>query len=168
VATARELGYYLSRFAALGSYPVGYLATHGTRGGVWVGNERISIETLTAWSSSIEKAPSLDGHGKPKDWVLDLSGKVLYLGSCATLDVTEERLERLREATGLVALCGYTKPVDWFASGGFDVILLSALADAMNGARPRERVRNRIRRLWRDGGSFLETLGFRCVPNWRP
>ena len=71
--------------------------------------------------------------GRPEDWVLDLTGKVLYLDSCAALRVTPQRLHNLREATGLRMICGYAKSIDWFDSAGFDVILLSALAQAMDG-----------------------------------
>ena len=43
---------------------------------------------------------------------LDLTGKVLYLGSCSTLNVNPERLERFRRDTGLRMVCGYKRPVD--------------------------------------------------------
>jgi len=39
VETPRELDHYLSRFAALDSYQVGYLALHGRRGHVYVGRK---------------------------------------------------------------------------------------------------------------------------------
>jgi hypothetical protein len=163
VQTKRELGHYLSKFAELKRYPVGYLAVHGKPGGLWVGSEPVKLETLTAWSE-MEEAPALDGRGEPTEWVLDLRGKVLYLGSCATLEVSPDRLKRFRTTTGAIAVCGYTKSIDWFESGGFDVTLLSALADALD--KRKHTARPAIERLRRDAGNLLDRLGFVCDPPW--
>lgn len=166
VETPRELGHYLSRFAELSSYAVGYLALHGDRGRVYVGSTPIKLATLAAWSRIDGPAPSLDPKtGAPTDWVLDLTGKVLYLGSCASLSVSPARLCQLREESGAIAICGYTRSVDWFDAGAFDVLLLSALAGATDSTP--NTVRKALTRLGRRSGDLLETLGFVADPDWR-
>ena len=137
------------------------LALHGNPGGVYVGSQRISLETLTAWSSKVDKARALDGRGQPTDWLLNLEGKVLYLGSCASLRVSRKRLQELRKSTGAVAICGYTKSVDWFDAAAFEVLLLSALANAMD--KKRHTARETVRRLWRDAKDLLENILDSCA-----
>lgn len=167
VDTAPELHHYLRRFAGLESYQVLYLAMHGNRGGVHVGSKRVSLEALISWSEGIDRPPELDGRGRPAgDWALDLSGKAVYLGSCSTLRVTPERMSRFREETGASLVCGYRRDVDWFDAAGFEVILLTALTRAMSKRRPA--APTAVRRLKRQCGDLLETLGFISEPNWEP
>lgn len=165
VDTPRELGHYLSRLSRMSSYQVAYLAMHGVPGGVMVGSERIRLETLTAWSS-MERAPALDGHGRPTEWTLDLGGKVVYFGSCSSLRVSEQRLSNFKAETGCRAVCGYTRSVDWIDSAGFELVFLSALADAMSAADPQRQLRRNIRRLRTNCGGLLDRLGFACWPAW--
>jgi hypothetical protein len=58
VDTAGELSHYLSRFAALDSYRVGYLAMHGDRGRVYVGRHDVTLATLAAWARLDESPPT--------------------------------------------------------------------------------------------------------------
>jgi len=102
----------------------------------------------------------------PTEWIVDLTGKVLYLGSCASLGVAPGRLRVLRKESGALAVCGYTRSIDWFESGGLDVMLLSALAAAMNH-KP-QTGKKAIERRWRRAGDLLDNLGFVCEPDWRP
>lgn len=90
--------------------------------------------------------------------MVDLRGKVLYLGSCASLRVSERRIDDLLQQTGAIAVCGYTKYVDWFESGAMDVMLLSALATATSG--PRQTVRQALDRLHGRASDLLKTVGF--------
>lgn len=167
VSTPRELRHYLARLTNYDSYGVGYLALHGERGRVLVGTHEVTLESLVGWATLDKSDIETDSKIDDPEWVVDLTGKVLYLGSCATLHVSEQRLAALRERTGARAVCGYTKYVEWFASGGFDVMLLSALAEATS-SDDSQAVPNAIRRLHRDAGDLLTTLGFRCEPDWQP
>jgi hypothetical protein len=139
---------------------------HGSRGAVAVGRHELTLERLAAWSSLEETRRPSEAELNDPEWVIDLTGKVLYLGSCASLHVSQGRLRGLRESTGAKAVCGYTKHVDWFAAGGFDVMLLSALARAMD--RERQDPAGAVKRLRRSAGDLLDSLGFRCEPDWRP
>ena len=164
VSTTRELGHYLSRFASQSSYRVAHLALHGGPGGVYVGSARMNLETLIRWST-LQEAPRLDPAGEPENWVVDLRGKVLYLGSCASLQISKPRLQELRRTTGAVAVCGYRRRVDWLEAAGFEVLLLSSLAAATSGQR--HRVAEAIRRLWARSGTLMDTLGFVSEPDYR-
>jgi hypothetical protein len=76
-------------------------------------------------------------------------------------------LKQLREETGATAICGYRRSVDWYEAAGFDIMLLSALADATDGDR--QSVAAAIKRLRRRAGNMVDsTLGFVCEPNWQP
>ena len=83
VETERELRHYLSRFAGLADYKVGYLALHGHRGHVWVGSRAVTLDTLSRWGKLDTQEPHLDDDAD--GWDLDLSSKALHLGSCASL-----------------------------------------------------------------------------------
>lgn len=167
VDTRLELGHYLSRFAALPSYSVGYIAMHGTRGQVQVGAKSIDLETLIEWSSLNDGAPALDLETEQEiEWTLDLTGKVLYLGSCASLRVSPARLAALKEQSGAVAICGYTRNVKWVEAGAVDVMLLSSLADATKESP--NTVHAAVKRLRKRAGDLLDNLGFVCEPDWRP
>ncbi len=134
---------------------------------MWVGAREVSLEDLTAWVRLDEHdVPTDDQLDDPDWWSVDLAGKVIYLGSCATLHVSNDRMEEFLDATGAAAVCGYTRNVDWFASGAFDIMLLSALARAMDGAP--HTPANAIKALRRNAASVCETLGFACRPDWRP
>src|SRR4051794_37626108 len=58
VETAEELTHYLSRFAGLTSFHVGYLAMHGRRGRVIVGRHPIDLDTLSDWAR-LDDAPQV-------------------------------------------------------------------------------------------------------------
>jgi len=167
VSTARELGHYLSRFASQTTYRVGYLAMHGSRGQVFVGSTPVSLETLISWSTlEGEAAPRLTAGGDPEEYVVDLAGKVLYLGSCASLNVSRDQLAKLRAETGAIAVCGYQRSVDWFEAAGFELLLLPALAAATSGER--QSVGAALKRLWKRSGTLMDTLGFISEPNYAP
>jgi hypothetical protein len=167
VETQPELRHYLSRFAALESYSVGYIAMHGARGQVRVGAKSIDLETLIEWSDLRDGAPALDLETEEEiEWTLDLTGKVLYLGSCATLHVPPERLKAFRKKSGALAVCGYTRDVEWIESGAFDIMLLSSLAEATEGSP--STVHAAVKRLRKHAGDLLDNLGFVCEPDWRP
>lgn len=161
IETAPELHHYLSRFAALESYGVAYLAMHGEAGGVWTGGTRVALERLGDWSR-LGGRRSLDG----APGTADLAGKVLYLGSCATLRRQQRRMAELRKRTGAVAICGYTRNVDWYESAAFEVMLLPVLAHATSGQR--NTVVASLRRLSRTAGDLMGELGFVCDPPLKP
>ena len=171
VSTPQELAHYMKWFAGNKTYRVAYLGLHGQRGKVFVGSVPVDLRTLVEWSSDDPRTrhlrtPNPSGESE-EEWVLDLTGKVLYLGSCASLSVSPKRLKELREETGATAICGYRRSVDWYEAAGFDIMLLSALADATDGAP--HSVAAAVKRIRKRAGGLVDsTLGFVCEPDWRP
>ena len=118
VATTSELEHYLTTWAQrrYEDYPVLYLATHGDKG-------------LLHWSRGQETTL-----GELADLLNEsAAGCYVYLGSCLTLFDTKGA-QRFVEKTGVEALMGYRREVDWTEGAALDVILLSWLAN--HGGRP--------------------------------
>lgn len=104
---------YLKKWTQKGNqkYGIGYFAFHGSSGALSVGGRKYTLDDL---------ASSMAGR---------LTGKTLYFGSCATLDVTKKAAERFRATTNARAVCGYTEDVDWIESAAFDLNLIQVLSD---------------------------------------
>ena len=173
VSTVYELTHYLRRFSALRSYQVAYLALHGDRGKVYVGDEGVELEDLVTWTMlSGRRSGGVGSNGDSDDSVIDLRGKVLYFGSCGSLGIPRDRLRLMREETGAAAVCGYMRQVDWYAAASFEILLLATLVNAVDGNRSGDVHRSlppAISGLRRSAGTFVDrTLGFVCEPDWRP
>jgi hypothetical protein len=110
--TVGELEHYLDKWLQkqYDRFGIGYLAFHGEPGALKVGRSRVSLEDL---------AETIDGRG---------AGRVLYFGSCATLDWPRKELEEFVRVTKLRAVCGYLEDVDWIESAAFEVLLIEALS----------------------------------------
>lgn len=120
-------------------YGIGYLAFHGSPGSLWVGNSDLPLEDLA----------ELMGRRA--------EGRILCFGSCATMRVPPKRARAFLRATGVRAICGYTRTVDWVTSAAFEILLVEALTHSDN------RVDTGFRRLERLAPGIIEALGFRAV-----
>ena len=140
VATSEELFYYLEKWLQPGyeRYTVGYLAFHGEESCIGLGNEEITLDGLADFLG--ERA----------------RGRILYFGSCGTLAAPDEVLRDFVVRTGVKAICGYTKEVDWLYSAAFDFILLPLLLR-------RRYLRTVYRTLAEEHVGFVDGLGFRLV-----
>lgn len=163
IETNAELHHYLSRFAGLDSYGVAYLAMHGSRGKVHAGGSTVALSQLGDWARLDDNRPPNDL--RDSEWSTDFRGKVLYLGSCSTLQRQTARLQELKRQTGAAAICGYTRSVDWTESAAFELMLLPALASATQGERTT--VARAIRRLRNRTGDLMDNLGFISEPEYR-
>ena len=113
VATVSEVEGYLKKWGQrrYDDYPVLYLATHGDKGRLhWGSRQSMTLDELA------EALP------------VSVRGCWVYLGSCLTL-FNEGDVRRFVDLTGVEAVLGYRKEVDWIESAAFDVILLSAMAN---------------------------------------
>ncbi len=93
------------------SHPILYLAFDGQPG-------------------EIELAPGAGSFGLCELAVLlegGCQGRVIHFGSCATLDLHGNTLNRFMRHTGAVALFSYRSDVDRLSSCAFDLLLLDAL-----------------------------------------
>lgn len=116
VGTREELEFYVNKWTQkrYERYALAYLAFHGEPGCLWVGREKVTLGEL---------GESLEGR---------CTGRVIYMGSCATLAAPDDELRAFCRITGAKALVGYTRYVDWIESTAFDVLLLWELTHAKN------------------------------------
>ena len=105
----------------------------------WVGSEDYTLEDLA------------DFMGKRAE------GRILCFGSCDTMRVPNDRARLFLKATGVRAICGYTRSVEWVASAAFEMLLIDALT--LSDAR----IDTGFRRLEKLAPGLIDELGFRAV-----
>lgn len=146
-STIQELEANISRWLKLKSYPILYLAFHGTPEGILIeGMKARSEVVLFDWFEEILK-------GK-------CQGKVIYFGSCATLKTHGHRINRFVKQTRAAAVFGYRRDVPWVESTIFEVLLLSYLQRwtlKKSGLRAMERALRKM------AGSMANELAFWMV-----
>jgi hypothetical protein len=149
VATPASLEKYLriwaqKRYAA---YPILYLAFHGNPGVICMGSVcRTDTEVTLASLASV-----LQGRCK---------GRIIYFASCGTLDHGRHHLGRFLRDTGALAVCGYTREVDWLSSTAFELLVMAAMQDnalTIGGARAMKE------RIVREAGFLARKLQFRMI-----
>lgn len=140
VATVEEFDHYLARWLTRKylDYRVAYFAFHGARGSLCLGKEDLDLEQL---------AEMLDGRAE---------GRILYFGSCQTLDVSGDELRDFCARTRAQAIAGYTRTVDWLQSAAFDFLVLPKLLEAV-------KIKPVFNALERQHEGFVHTLGFRMA-----
>lgn len=122
------------------SLKVGYLAFHGAQGSLRVGRQMYPLDDLR---------DLLKGR---------LSGRVLYFGSCATMQIPRREAEEFRRVTEARAVVGYTQDIDWIESAAFDLNLLDSLGRF-------QRIDASFRYLRQNHGGMVRRLGLRAVWN---
>jgi hypothetical protein len=139
-ATRAELEHYLGKWSS-GTYrgfPLAYFSYHGSPGYLHLGGGNVSLNEL---------AEIIDGR---------LTGRILYFGSCGTLDLPGDELRRFVRETGVRAVAGYAADVDWEESAAFDLTLLPSLLKG--GSVPAL-----YRQLVERHPYFVRTLGLRMA-----
>jgi hypothetical protein len=144
VGTIAELEHYVRKWSqkTFSGYPVLYLAFHGQEGAIWVGDRRksealVNLDQLAEWMGS------------------GLRGRLVHLGSCGTMYTDKRNLRRFLVATGVNAVTGYRKEVDWLKSAAFETLLFDILIRSQSG-RVLQKVNAEARGLAKE-------LGFRIV-----
>lgn len=61
-------------------------------------------------------------------------GRYVYLGSCSTL-LDGKAAQDFVTSTGVAALMGYRRQIDWVETAAFEVILLRRLANLLRGPK---------------------------------
>ncbi len=114
VATHEEFDFYLKKWRgrSFASHPILYLAFHGERGGIAVGEGRNNTLALD------DLAEPLAGFCK---------GRVIHFGSCSTLDVPDDELNTFLHRTGACAVFGFRTDVGWLKSAALDLLVLGYL-----------------------------------------
>lgn len=109
---------YLSKWTQkrFQSYPILYLAFHGNPGEIQVGDSRRPSNTVKL----TDLGDSLAGKCK---------GRIIFFGSCETVDVHGKLLNSFLKKTGALAVCGYCGSVDWVLSTAFELIALASMRE---------------------------------------
>jgi hypothetical protein len=86
-----------------------YLAFHGKPGKIILNGSSVDLEMLAG----------LMGKG--------FSNRIVYFGSCATINVKEDRIFDFMNLTGTLMVMGYDRPIDWLSSTALDLLLFDCL-----------------------------------------
>ena len=116
VATRSEFEYYVSRWAqkSMAAYPILYLAFHGESSELTIGDRRVAQNRV----SVAELGDMLEGR---------CHGRMIYFGSCDTLDLHGNSINAFLRKTGATAVCGYRRDVEWLEATAFELVVMSAM-----------------------------------------
>lgn len=147
VATREEFKYFLDQYfrGEYRNYPVLQLSFHGSDDppSIFLGNkEQISLDDL---------AEMINGQ---------CSKRVVYFGSCSTMNVHANTLKKFMRNTGALAVFGYREEVDWLQSSAFEMLILGNLQKV---SFTKQGVRSFDRRLKEQAAHLYKTLGFRLI-----
>lgn len=148
VATRCEFKYFLDEYFGdeYKNYPILQLSFHGSDDppSIFLGNnEPIRLEEL---------AEMMEGR---------CSKRVVYFGSCGTMNVHGNKLRAFMRKTGALAVFGYREEVDWLQAAAFEVLILGRLQAV---SFTKQGVRKKFDRLLREQAAHLyKTLGFRLI-----
>ena len=119
LATRKEMQYSLERYLqpTFKTHPILYLSFHGypsckgEQSGLWLGERKLPLENL---AEMMEKR---------------CANRIVYFGSCGTMDTDGRRLNTFLQTTKASAVCGYMEDVDWLESAAFDLLFLGKVQD---------------------------------------
>lgn len=140
VATKGDFEYYARQWCRqqYAEYPVGYFSFHGEPGRIRLGRDKLRLDEMADMLRST------------------LGNRVVYFGSCSTLAVPDEDLQRFCRLTGAKAVVGYVNDIDWLESAAFDLILLPRLLASTY-------IRPIYNGLSKEHPRFVEGLGLRMA-----
>ena len=104
---------------------------HGFPGGIHLATQKVTMEDISSWLGK--------GFGRKKNWIV-------IWDSCGTLRVKKERIEEFMASTGVQAVIGFKRRVDFVDAAAIDLLLLDWLQFYVNVPR----LWNRFRRLYKD------------------
>ena len=148
VATLEEFTYFLNDYLKPGynNYPILHLSFHGDDDppGIILDdkNKKVSLDKLEEL---------IDGR---------CGDRVIYFGSCSTMNEHGRRLSSFRRGTGALAVCGFRQAVGWLTSAAFETLVLSGLQDVRFTKRGMEQF---DRTLKEEAPGLYRKLGFRLV-----
>jgi len=149
-ATVAELEFFLEKWknkTVNEKYPILYLAFHGSEASIHLSHKvNYSLEQLG-------------------DFLEDCcTGKVIYFGSCSTLNIDKRLIKSFLEKTGAIAAIGYKKDIDWIPSTACDLLVFEALQKDKLDSKG---INNIHQMIINDYGNLHKTLELRVVINDR-
>jgi hypothetical protein len=153
VATREELHHYISKWTQkqFNEYPLLYLGLHGGSGKVYIGDRRSSSAEI-----EIKELKELISPEK-----LGMRKRIVHFGSCSTLELHGNVLRGFLNGTGLFAVFGHEKGINWMESAIFEVALLYNILHA--GSFTKVRIDRAIKDTKKQTGVLHERLGFRSI-----
>jgi hypothetical protein len=149
-ATKAELEFYLDKWknkTINEKYPILYLAFHGEKGCVILTQkDKYSLEELSAFLGN------------------KCAGKIIYFGSCSTLNIDKRIINNFLENTGALAAIGYKTDIDWIQSTACDLFVFEALQNDKLDTRGINKIHNKI---ISEYGNLHKILDLRIVINNR-
>jgi hypothetical protein len=147
-ATKSELEYFLEKWKnkkIQEKYPILYLAFHGDPGFIFLTHEdKYSLAEL---------ADYLNGKS---------IGKIIYFGSCSTLNIDKRKINSFLKKTGAIATIGYKIDIDWIQSAACDLFVFEALQSDKLDTTGIKKIHNKI---ITDYGNLHKILELRFVVN---
>ena len=107
--TREELEHNLTLLRKRKGYGILSLAFDGQPGRILLNGSPLNIETLA------------------EIMVKGFTNRIIYFGSCATINVKEERILNFMKSTGILMVMGYDRSIDWLSSTALDLFLLDCL-----------------------------------------
>ncbi|MDP2385858.1 MAG: hypothetical protein Q8M29_05785 [Bacteroidota bacterium] len=149
-ATREELDFFLKKWQSKkinSKFPILYLAFHGEEGCIFVENN--SRYTL------LELAEILADQ---------CMGKVIYFGSCSTLNIDKRKIKSFLQKTKAIAAIGYKIEIDWIQSTACDLFVFEALQQDKLDSQGINKIHKKI---VHDYGDLHKKLDLRIVVNDR-
>ncbi len=109
--TEESLNYYLREYVQpkYKNFSILYLAFHGLPNQLQVGETMVELEDI---SQTCKDA---------------LRGKIIYFGSCLTLNIDKRRINNFLKETKALAVIGYKETIDFTPSTALDLIVMETL-----------------------------------------
>lgn len=147
-ATKSELEYFLDKWkhkTINEKYPILYLAFHGDPGYIFLTHkDKYSLAELA-------------------DFLGDkCTGKIIYFGSCSTLNIDKRRINSFLKKTGAIAVIGYKRDIDWIQSAACDLFVFEALQSDKLDTKGINKIHKKI---ISDYGNLHKLLDLRFVIN---
>ena len=147
-ASQAELEFYLEKWktkAVNTKFPILYLAFHGESGCIFLNNkDKYSINALADFLEN------------------KCSGKVIYFGSCSTLNMDRRKIKAFLNKTGALATIGYKSDIDWIQSTACDLFVFDALQKDKLDSKGIEKIYKNIKSEY---GNLHKILGLSIVIN---
>lgn len=149
VATREEFDLYVRKWTqrSAARFPILYLAFHGDDSTLYIGDRRRKSNTVTIG----ELGAMLEGR---------CDKRVIFFGSCETLALHGHSINAFVRRTGVLAVCGYRRKVDWLDATTFELVALGAI-QLQTLTRPGLRAARR--RILASAGALAKRLEFRMV-----
>jgi hypothetical protein len=149
-ATATEFEFFLNKWkkkTVNEKFPILYLAFHGEKGCIFLNNkDTYSLEQLSDFLEN------------------KCLGKVIYFGSCNTLNVDKRVIRSFLDKTGAIAAIGYRSDIDWIQSTACDLFVFEALQKDKLDSKGIKKIHNKIKS---DYGNLHKILDLSIVINDR-